>query len=197
VMEIMDSIFVGRAMADIQIGAFMRELASGCIRHRIRTAPSFTMLLKALITTEGLAKTLIPEINPLEVMGPYIEKLAAKRFSPERLQRDLLGSFAAFSTVMNRAPVIVSQAMDDYQAGRIQIPILLQTPKEELELRERSINRIIMSMIVVGLVLASSVALLDHSLRPFGIPLLSMAGFTLAFFTWCLLVYGIWRSRRI
>ena len=197
VMEIMDSIFVGRAMADIQIGAFLRELASGCIRHRIRMAPSFTMLLKALITTEGLAKTLIPEINPLEVMGPYIEKLASKRFSPERLQRDLLGSFAAFNTVLNRAPVIVSQVMDDYQAGRLQIPVVLQTPKEELELRERSINRIILSIIVVGLVLASSVALLDHSLRPFGIPLLSMLGFSLAFSTWCVLLYGIWRSRKI
>ena len=197
VMEIMDHIFVGRAMADIQIGAFLRELASGCIRHEIRMPPSFTMLLKALITTEGLAKTLIPEVNPLGVMEPYIQKLANRRFSPERLQRDLLGTFVSFSTVINRAPALLAQAMDDYQAGRMQIPVVMQTPREELELRERSVNRIIMAMIVVALVLASSVALLDHSLRPFGIPLLSGFGFTLAFSTWCVLLYGIWRSRKI
>ncbi len=197
VMEIMDTIFVGKAMADIQIGAFLRELASGVIRHGVRMPPSFTMLLKALVTTEGLAKTLIPELNPLEVMTPYIEKLAARRYSGERLQRDLMNTFVAFNSVINRAPTVITQAMDDYQAGRLQIPILMQTPKEELELRERSVNRIILSLIVVGLVLGSAVALLDHSLRPFGIPLLSMLGFGLAFSTWCILLYGIWRSGRI
>jgi len=197
VMEIMDQIFVGRAMADIQIGAFLRELAAGCIRHHVRMPPSFTMLLKALVTTEGLAKTLIPEINPLQEMAPYIEKLAARRFSAERLQRDLLGTFAAFSTVTNRAPVLISQMMDDYQAGRMQIPVVMQTPKEELELRERSVNRIIMALIVVSLILGSSVSLLDHSLRPFGLPLLPSFGFLLAFSTWCVLLYGIWRSRKI
>ena len=197
VMEMMDQLFVGKAMADIQIGTFLRELAGGCMRFRIRMPPAFTMLLKALVTTEGLAKTLIPEINPLAEMEPYIRSLAARRFSADRIQQDLLGTFAAFSTVMNRLPTLGSQVMDDYQAGRLQVPVLLQTPREELDARERSVNRAILGLIVVGLVLGSSIALLDESLRVLGIPLFPMFGFSLAFVTWCILLYGIWRSGRV
>lgn len=197
VMEIMDKSLVGKAMADIEIGGFLRELASGAVRHQVRMTPAFTMFLKALITTEGLAKTLIPELNPLGEMEPYLESLAARRFGKERIQRDLLTMFVSFSGVMNRMPAVVTQFMDDYQANRIQLPIVMQTPPEELELRNRSTNRIILAMITVGLVLGSSVALMDDSLRPFGIPLLPMFGFGLAFSTWSILLWGIWRSGRV
>ncbi len=197
VMEVMDKFFVGKAMKDIQLGGFMRELASGCIRYRIRMPSGFTMLMKALVTTEGLAKTLLQELNPVEEMYPYIQKLAARRFAPERIRRDLLGMFASFSTIMDRLPGLANQAMDDYQAGRMKLPVVMQTPPEELDLRERSVNRIILALVVVGLVLGSSVALLDQSLRIWNIPLLSIFGFGLAFSTWCILLWGIWRSGRV
>jgi ubiquinone biosynthesis protein len=197
VLEVMDRYFVGKSMQDIQLGGFLRELAAGCIRYRIRMASGFTMLMKALVTTEGLAKTLLHELNPVEEMTPYIEQLAARRFAPERVRRDLLGMFASFTTVMDRLPVLVNQAMDDYQAGRMKVPVILETPREELDLRERSVNRIILALVVVGLVLGSSVALLDQSLRIWNIPLLSIFGFGLAFSTWCILLWGIWRSGRV
>ncbi len=197
VMEVMDRYWVGKAVQDIELGGFLRELASGCIRYRIRMASAFTMLMKALVTTEGLAKTLLPEVNPIEEMTPYIKQLAAKRFAPERVRRDLLGMFASFSTVMDRLPVLANQAMDDYQSGRMKLPVVMETPQEELDLRERSVNRIILALVVVGLVLGSSVALLDQSLRIWNIPLLSIFGFGLAFSTWCILLWGIWRSGRV
>ncbi len=197
VMEIMDKSFVGKAMADIEIGGFLRELASGAVRHQVRMTPAFTMFLKALVTTEGLAKTLIPEINPLGEMQPYIEELAARRFSSERLQRDLLAMFVSFSDVMNRAPAVITQVMDDYQANRLKLPVVHTADPAELEQRDRSANRVILGMITVGLVLGSSVALMDHSLRPWGIPLLPIFGFGLAFSTWSILVWGIWKSGRV
>jgi len=188
---------VGKAMADIEIGGFLRELASGAVRHQVRMTPAFTMFLKALVTTEGLAKTLIPELNPLGEMQPYLEELASKRFSQERMQRDVLAMFVSFSGVMNRMPAVATQFMDDYQANRLKLPVVMQTPPEELELKDRSTNRIILAMITVGLVLGSSVALMDHSLRPWGIPLLPIFGFGLAFSTWCILLWGIWKSGRV
>ncbi len=197
VMEMMDRLFVGRAMADIQIGTFLRELATGCMRFKIRMPPAFTMLLKALVTTEGLAKTLIPEVDPLTEMAPYIRMLAHRRYSSERLQQDLLGKYVAFSAVLDRMPALAAQVMDDYQAGRLTVPVVMKTDRAELEQRERSVNRVILGLIVVGLVLASSIALLDESLRILGIPLLPIFGFSLAFSTWCILLYGIWRSGRI
>ncbi len=197
VAEVIDKFLVGKSMQDIQLGGFLREIAAGCIRYRIRMPSAFTMLMKALVTTEGLAKTLLQELNPVEEMFPYIQKLAARRFAPERVRRDLLGMFAACTTIMDRLPGLANQAMDDYQAGRMKLPVVMRTPQGELDQRERSVNRIILAMMVVGLVLGSSVALLDQSLRIWNIPLLSIFGFGLAFSTWCILLWGIWRSGRV
>ena len=40
----------------------------------------YTMLFKALVTTEGLARQLAPEVNPVELARPFIEELIRQRY---------------------------------------------------------------------------------------------------------------------
>ena len=79
VHELMDTQIAGKPMAGVQISEFLRDLLKRAHRHRVRASPEYTMFFKALLTTEGLAKMLIPEIDPLEEMQPYVERMVRRQ----------------------------------------------------------------------------------------------------------------------
>ena len=103
VVEVMERHFVGQTIREIEIGAFFADLVDGALKHHIRMPADYTMLFKALLTTEGLARELAPEVNPVELARPFVEKLIRQRYSPERLKRQALHSAARASSFANIA----------------------------------------------------------------------------------------------
>ncbi|MEE2752222.1 MAG: AarF/UbiB family protein [Myxococcota bacterium] len=126
------------SIQDLQVGHFLTDLAQGAIHHRVRTPHSFTMFFKALLTTEGLAKSLIPEVDPLAAARPYVERLVAERFSPQRIKEDLFYNVVTANSLLNRLPTTLSQFMDDLDQQRLHINVNLQ---EHEESRESARNR--------------------------------------------------------
>ena len=180
VQELMERNFKGRAMGDVQIADFLRDLLQGAARHRVRASPVYTMFFKALITTEGLAKMLIPEVDPLSEMQPYIERMVRSQYSPERLRAELFFYLTSFRYSARRLPMVTGQLLADLQAGRLRLRMVPETPPEELVRREKQINRVVFALMFVGLVLGSSITLLAEGPKPFGIPVIPILGFLAA-----------------
>ena len=59
------------------------DLTTNALRHKVYAPTAFTMFFKAVLTTEGLAKSLLPEVDPLKVAQPYVEKLVKARWQPQ------------------------------------------------------------------------------------------------------------------
>lgn len=57
---------------DASIGHFGRELLGVLHRHKVRLPANYGLLIKSLITVEGVSKAIYPEINMLEVARPYV-----------------------------------------------------------------------------------------------------------------------------
>jgi ubiquinone biosynthesis protein len=95
------------------------------------------MFFKALLTTEGLAKNLIPEVDPLETARPYVERLVAERFSPARLKEDLFYNLVTASSLLNRLPTTVSQVMDDLDQQRLHMSVRVAEDESTRSARSR------------------------------------------------------------
>lgn len=123
VVDVMELHFVGRSIQDIRIGQFFRDLVEVAMRHSIRMPPDYTMLFKALVTTEGLAKTIAPAINPVEEARPYIESAIRDRYDPMRLKNQVMSDLMDLGRMVRSLPAITEHVLQDLERGQLQVRV--------------------------------------------------------------------------
>ena len=139
------------------------------------------MFFKALVTAEGLAKTLIEEVDPIEAARPYVEAMLLERLDVDRIQGELLYSGLSLSAVLRRLPISLSQLLDDLDKQRLRLEIK-EIPDENAE-RARNVRarRLVFGIGSAGLCVAGAlmVGAVDPLLHPIvvGVPLISWVCF--------------------
>lgn len=123
-IEVVDQHFPpGAQLRDIEMGAFSMELVRRAATLGARVPTAYMMVLKALVTAEGLAKTLFEEADPIEVAAPWFMKVAAERVSVDRLQMEGLYTVLTLTSLIERLPLSAAQLLDDLDAQRLQIGV--------------------------------------------------------------------------
>jgi ubiquinone biosynthesis protein len=126
VIEIAERYIVGLPLSEIQIGMLFGEIVAGATKHQVRMPTDFTMMFKAIITTEGMAKAIAPDLDPIELARPYIEQMVAQRYTPERLKQQALADFGVFSRMFRSLPTSVPDLIDELRSGKVALGL---TPK--------------------------------------------------------------------
>lgn len=111
---------VGVPLAQIQIGGLFQQLVTGAARHDVRMPTDFTMMFKAILTTEGLAKAIAPNVDPIELARPFITQMMTERYSPERLKTQAIRDLVAFSGMARSIPNSLPMLLDDLKAGKLE-----------------------------------------------------------------------------
>ncbi len=180
VQELMERQFFGKSMADIQVSDFLRELLERANKHGVRATSAYTMFFKALITTEGLAKMLIPEVDPLAAMQPYVRRMVAKQYSAERLREELFFWLTSFRYSGRRLPMLFGQIVSEAQDGSLRIRTWSEQSDTDRELADERTNRMAMALVCSSLFLAGSLAIGHGSPVWLGLPLPSLVGYGMA-----------------
>jgi ubiquinone biosynthesis protein len=108
----------------------------------------FTMVFKAIVTTEGLAKSIAPDVDPIELARPFIEQMVAERYSPDRLKQTALADFHMLSRVLRSLPQQLPAILSDIQEGKIAVgiaPTTLRLQEEAERARQRRALRVAVS----------------------------------------------------
>ena len=179
-VELIQNHWSNSSIAEIQLGKFLTDLAQGAMHHRVKTPSSYTMLFKALITTEGLAKSILPEVDPVTQAQPYVAKLVAERYSPKRLQEDLFYHTITLNTFIRRLPTSASQLMDDLDNQRLKFNLNHIEEKETANARNRRSAALVFAVIAVGAALCGTLALDVASPTIFDRPMISTIFYAIA-----------------
>jgi len=173
VIDVMQRNWVGVDFASMQVGRFLTDITRGAMRHRVRAPPNYTMFFKALITTEGLVKALIPEMDPLAAARPYVQRLVSERFSERRFKEDFFYHAVTLSSLARRLPITLSQVMDDLDRQQLRLHLHHRNDPKEAMARDRRQNRLILAMMAVTAALCGSVTLYSDVYPLLGLPVLS------------------------
>jgi ubiquinone biosynthesis protein len=93
-----------RTLGEIRIDIIGKEFVQLLHKNKIRIPRDYALLVKALITVEGVAHTLYPQINVLEVAKPYVTELVRKYYPPSSLIKELSGLLLEDLYVLLRMP---------------------------------------------------------------------------------------------
>jgi ubiquinone biosynthesis protein len=148
-VEIMDRHWAGNSVRDMQLGPFVVDLAAAAARHGARVPRAYTMFFKAILTSEGLAKTLINEVDPIEAAEPYIRDHLQRTFGEERLKQDAFYHFVTLSTLGRRLPTVISQLLDDLEKQQLRFQIRDPDRSELLQRQDSMVNRLVITLLTI------------------------------------------------
>lgn len=136
VIDLGERYLSGLPMSEVQIGMLFSEIVAGASRHNVRMPTDFTMMFKAIITTEGMAKMIAPQTDPIELARPYIMQMVADRYSPDRIKQMAIRDFSMFSRLARSMPHSIPGVIEDLRAGKL----TFRTNADTLDRQERSAN---------------------------------------------------------
>ncbi|WP_422935121.1 ABC1 kinase family protein [Sinomonas sp. P47F7] len=88
-LALVTRLYQDRPLAEVPIGAVVRELTAAVRRNRLQLPRELALLLRMLVMAEGMGATLDPGFQFAAVIGPYAEALAYERFTPPAVARRL------------------------------------------------------------------------------------------------------------
>ncbi len=174
VVEVMEKHLAGRTLQELDVGAYFADLVAGAITHQIKMPPTYTMVFKALMTIEGIGKSMAPEINLVEEAQPFVKDMLAERYSPKRLMKEGLEGVNSLSRFLRLFPHQAGQLLRDLNEGRTMVRVELMGVDEIVAVARvmaRRRNRVLMfSACVVAGSLALS-APVPEFMRLLGMPI--------------------------
>lgn len=137
VTEVMERHVADRTLSEIDVGAIFRDLVQGAIRHRIKMPPTYTMVFKALMTIEGIGKTLAPEINFIAEAEPFVRDVLVDRYSPRKLLRESSELVGGMSRFLRLFPTAATELLVAAERGRLAFRVIPEGMERHLEAHNR------------------------------------------------------------
>ncbi|MBI2485991.1 MAG: AarF/ABC1/UbiB kinase family protein [Deltaproteobacteria bacterium] len=145
----------GKPLKYMELGAFIKDIIEGSFRHRIRIPYEYALMCKALITMEGVGKKLDPDINIFKESHPYLVEIFKKRYNLDRASKDLTKTLITLSSVIREAPPQIKGILDSFESGRLKVRVEDSGAEKRAIRWETIINRLIITLLISTLVLAS------------------------------------------
>jgi ubiquinone biosynthesis protein len=165
--------------------------------NRLKVPVDLAVMIKALITAEGTARQLYPELNVVKEAEPYVKRLALERWKPEVLWRDLRRNLSTLFTLQRELPLRLSQIVEKIDRGELNIRFQHANLKGLRSTLENISNRLTLGIIIAALIIGSSM-IITTGVKPllFGFPALGIIGYMVSGVLGLWLVFNILRSRK-
>ena len=195
-LEILDY-YGSLPLKEINVGKLLLDMTAILRGHRLRLPPDLVIMIRALVTAEGAARLIYPDLNVvLEVQG-YVRQLATRQAKPGILWRRLRSSISQFITVQRQVPRRLAQIANKIERGELAIRFEHENLGGLIHALENTASRLTLGIIIGAMVIGSSM-IITTGAGPslFGFPALGIVGYLFSGLLGLWLAFNIIRSRR-
>ncbi|MCK8488184.1 AarF/ABC1/UbiB kinase family protein [Paenibacillus sp. MBLB2552] len=186
--------------AEIQIGQALQDLFATAQKHQVVLPADLLLLGKALLTVEGVALALDPDLRILDLAEPFGRKLLREKYAARRLGKKLFDEAAELTDSLVDLPHQVRKLSSTLARGKLKMDMNVPEMEQFLRKLDQISNRLsfsivllAFSIIMVGLIIGSSLARMPTLL--WDIPAIEI-GFIVATLMFLWLLFSIFRSGR-
>jgi ubiquinone biosynthesis protein len=185
-------------LKEIEVGRMLLEFIDIVSTYRIKVDPDLTLLVKVLVTIEGMGRQLDPEFDMIEHLRPFLYDAFRQKHSPGRMAKELGGAVEAYLALARNLPREFREILAKINRNKFRIDLEhwgLDRFSRELD---RSANRLSLSLILAALLIGSSIAMhTNRGPQLFGLPAFALFGYFSAGVTGLWWVVAILRSGRL
>ena len=190
--------YYGKSLKNMNMSKLLNEVFTIVAKYRIILPSNFTLLLKSLITIEGVGLELDPDFNIFEVAKPFVNKMLRERYDPRHLLKEALTTLGDFNKSLILIPKLISGLYQRTKIDSIKLDFETRGTERVLSELNRMINRLVFSLIVASLIIGSSL-IIQADVGPFlfNYPFLGVMGFVAAGLLGIWLIISILRTGKI
>jgi len=166
-------------LAQVDVAESFRDLLRVAYKHRIRLPSELTLLIKALVTVDGVIEQLDREVSIAVIARPLVKRLAAGRFSLERLRRHVEEAIPEYGYLLARLPALTGEILEQAARGKLRIKEENPGLKELASRTEAMVGRLSIGLVTAALFVAAAL-LGQHPVKLFGFLPLAEASFVAA-----------------
>lgn len=164
--------YVGLSLGDINVGRILIEATRIASKYNIQVPGDWMMVFKAILTIEGMGRTLDPDFDLIATSEEMVKQLVREQYSPQRISKEFMWVAKDLATLLQAIPRQVRWMMRKFNSNDFAFEIKSQELDGIRVQVEDGMRRMSLSLLSAGLFIAGSVALgHDSSTTLGGIPL--------------------------
>ncbi len=195
-LDLLDA-YHGVPLKQFDLGALLMDMANLLRHYRLHLPSDLAMMVRALITAEGTARELAPDLNVIAECEGQVRALAMERWKPPELFRGFQRSLRHLAQIQRELPPRFLQIMDKLNRGELNVHFQHENLGDLRRTLDNASNRLTLGLIIAAMIIGSSM-IITTGVKPFlfGYPALGIIGYLVSGVLGLWLVFNILRSRR-
>jgi ubiquinone biosynthesis protein len=160
-MDVLDP-YYGLSVRQIEFGGLLNSLFAISMRYQIALPPQYVILGRALMTLEGVVRSLAPGIEIVPLIEPSLLRVVRARWAPTRIAKEIESTMRELAGAFRDSPIHLSELLKKAAEGRLKVEATVSNA-EGLDRRLESIGQRVPLAILVGATLIGSAILLTQA----------------------------------
>lgn len=196
ILDILD-VYHSVSLKHLDLGQLLLELTGLLREHRLQLPTDLAVMIRALVTAEGTARQIYPDLNVVEEAEGYVKALAMERWKPAEIMRNLRRTLRHMGVLYRQLPMRVSQIVEKVERGELSVHFQHENLGDFRRSIENSSNRLTLGIIIAAMIIGSSMVI-TTGVEPFlfGFPAFGILGYMISGVLGLWLVFNIIRSRK-
>ncbi len=185
--------YYGLSLERIRVDRMLSDFVSILSRHGIRCPPDLMLLIRALVTLEGVGRKLDPDFNLAEELAPFVQRIVRERYNPRNIAGRVSAEMRTLAKLARNAPRHAGRVLEKLSKDELQVRLEHGRIDRLITELDRSSNRIAIGMVLSALIVASALIIrTGGDVLWFSVPM-----FVLSSLLGIWLIYGIFRSGQL
>lgn len=184
----------GASLQQMDIKEVLSKFSAILNNNEILMPDHLYLLVRGIVLIEGIGRALVPDMNIIESLRPYILKIAFRKLSPEELKKNGLKLLRTLTEALKTIPDELQAIIGKLNNGELKTVQEIQGLSSVKRMLNHGMNRMVLAILVCGLLISSAILILADKPPKFNeVPVLALSGLVISFF----LVVYIFISMRI
>jgi len=185
----------GVPLKQLSLTGMLTDLMALLREHQLNLPPDLALLVKALITLEGMGQQLDPDFDLTSEAQPFLRSTWFARYTPDALAKRGWQSLVSAINLLTSLPDDLHRLLTFARRGALQVKVDVTRLENFAERLDRAVSRLTVGIVTASLIIGSSIVMtVKGGPTLLGLPLFGLLGFTGAFIGGIWLLLSIWRS---
>ena len=180
ISELIDR-FQSAETGDFSFTTLLAELIEVLVDEGLALPADLFLLIKSLITIEGIATVLDPDFDLSSHVKPFAEQLVRDRYSRERVKSRVINTAGDYAELLQSIPGDYYRLVDTVAKGKLRVAVEDNTLDRMSRTILQAVSSLVFAVVLAALIVGS--ALIVHSGVPplwHDIPVIGIVGFLAA-----------------
>lgn len=186
--------YYGVPLEQIDVGNLLNDFVNILASHGIRYPADLMLLIRAIITLEGVASELDPAFNLSTHLVPIMSTFVRERYNPQRMAGRFISDARLMLGVLHDLPIHVGRTLEKLSQDDLRIHLEHEHLDRLIHELDRSSNRVVIGLVMSSLIVASALVIRSAGITAWWI---AVPTFVLSSLLGMWLIYGVFRSGRL